>query len=132
MFPSTGPAYAKQRVGINTLKRFVSLITGLSGYTNHSLRATAVSRMYNSGVPAKIISDKSGHKSFEALRLYESPEEDLCKEAEQAIVDPDKKFLNDVKVKSEGKTEAVPLPQLPAFSGLNQCTINFSFNTYKH
>ncbi|XP_019858244.1 PREDICTED: uncharacterized protein LOC109586489 [Amphimedon queenslandica] len=105
----------------DALKRFVSLITGLSEYTNHSLRATAVSRMYNSGVPEKIISDKSGHRSLEALRLYERPEEDLYKEAEQAIVDPDKKFLNDVKVKSEDKTEeAVPLPQLPAFSGLNQ------------
>ena len=105
----------------------------MSGYTNHSLRATAVSRMYNSGVPETIISDKSGHRSLEALRSYERTEEELYKEAEQAIVDPEKKFLNDVKVKSEDKTEeAVPLPQLPAFSGLNQCTINFSFNTYKH
>uniref|UniRef100_A0A1X7VUV0 Tyr recombinase domain-containing protein n=1 Tax=Amphimedon queenslandica TaxID=400682 RepID=A0A1X7VUV0_AMPQE len=95
-------------------------ITGLSGYTNHSLRATAVSRMYNSGVPEKIISDKSGHRSLEALRSYECPEEGLYKEAEQANVYPDKKFQNDVKVKSEDKTEeAVPLPQLPAFSGLN-------------
>ena len=75
---------------------------GLSGYTNHSLRATAVSRMYNSGVPEKIIAEKSGHKSLDALRSYKNTEEELYKEAEQSIVDPDKKFQNDSEVKHEG------------------------------
>ena len=68
-FPCTelAPAYAKQRVGVNTLKRFLQMITsgaGLSGYTNHSLHATAVSRMYNTGVPEKIIAERSGHRSL--------------------------------------------------------------------
>ena len=40
-------------------------------YTNHSLRATAVTRMYNTGVPEKFIAEKSGHKSLKALRVYE-------------------------------------------------------------
>ena len=93
--------------------------------------------MYNSGVPKKINAKRSGHRSLDALRSYEHTEEELCKEAEQSIVDPDKKFQNDVKVKSENEedsnTKELPpsLPQLPAFSGLNQCTINFSFS-YKH
>ena len=33
-------------------------------YTNHSLRATAVTGMYNTGVPEKLIAEKSGHKSL--------------------------------------------------------------------
>ena len=65
---------------------------GLSGYINHSLCATAVSRMYNSGVPEKIITEKSGHRSLSALRSYKNTEEELYKEAEQSIVDPDKKL----------------------------------------
>ena len=65
---------------------------GLSGYTNHNLQATAVSRMYNSGVPKKIIAEKSGHRSLDALRSYKNTEEELYKEAEQSIVDPDKKL----------------------------------------
>ena len=37
----------------------------------HEFRATAVTRMYEKGVPEKIIADKSGHKSMKALRSYE-------------------------------------------------------------
>ena len=72
---------------------------GLSGYINHSLCATAVSRMYNSGVPEKIITEKSGHRSLSALRSYKNTEEELYKEAEQSIVDPDKKFQMILKLR---------------------------------
>ena len=72
---------------------------GLSGYTNHNLQATAVSRMYNSGVPKKIIAEKSGHRSLDALRSYKNTEEELYKEAEQSIVDPDKKFQMILKLR---------------------------------
>ena len=40
-------------------------------YTNHSLCATAITRMFNSGVPEKNIAENSGHKSTKALRWYE-------------------------------------------------------------
>ena len=40
-------------------------------YTSHSLRATAVMRMYNTGVPEKLIAEESGHKSLKALCVYE-------------------------------------------------------------
>lgn len=39
-------------------------------YTNHSLQATAITRMYKRGVPEKLISDKSGHRSLKGLRSY--------------------------------------------------------------
>ena len=39
--------------------------------TNHSLCATAVTRMYAKGVPEKLIAETSGHKSLKALRAYE-------------------------------------------------------------
>ena len=55
-------------VGVNKLKTFLSNISAESGidvhYTNHSLRATAVTRMYNTGVPEKLIAEKSGHRSL--------------------------------------------------------------------
>ena len=40
-------------------------------YTNHSLRATAITRMWNGGVPEKATAETSGHKSLKALRCYE-------------------------------------------------------------
>ena len=39
--------------------------------TNHSLRATGATQMYNSGVLEKIIQERTGHWSLEALRMYE-------------------------------------------------------------
>ena len=39
--------------------------------SNHSLRATSISRLYNASVPEKTIMEKSGHLSKEGLRLYE-------------------------------------------------------------
>ena len=39
--------------------------------TNHSLRATGASELFEAGVPEKIIKERTAHRSLEALRLYE-------------------------------------------------------------
>lgn len=39
--------------------------------SNHSLRAAGVSQLFEAGVIEKIIQSRSGHRSLEALRLYE-------------------------------------------------------------
>ena len=40
--------------------------------TNHSLRATAATEMFRRGVPEKLIQERTGHRSLEALRSYET------------------------------------------------------------
>ena len=74
--PHSGPRYACAKVGVNTLKKILPDLSKEAGvgvhYTNHSLRATAITRMYEGGVPENLISEKSGHKSIKALRSYES------------------------------------------------------------
>ena len=68
-------SFSKQRVGVNTLKQIVPDICKKSGcgakYSNHSLRVTAITRMFNSGVSEKKIAETSGHKSVKGLREYE-------------------------------------------------------------
>ena len=65
------PWYTKQRVGYNTLKPKLFATSGLEGlYTNHSLRATSITRMFKADVPEKIIAEKSGYKSLKVLRMY--------------------------------------------------------------
>ena len=64
LFPtdSSKPAYCRQRIDISQLKKFVYAISsqvGNSGYTNHCLRATAMTHMYTQGVPEKVIANKS-------------------------------------------------------------------------
>ncbi len=139
------PWYAKVRVGVNTLKGFLPEISEKAGigvrYTNHSLRATAVTRMYENGVPEKIISEKSGHRSLKALRNYEHTSETQEKAAGESLrskkvfsavsepdgdesrkdeVDDKKKPVNDVK-----QEEADPSRLLQQFSGLHGCVFNF-------
>ena len=39
--------------------------------TNHSLRAIGATQLYESGVPEKVIQERTGHRSLEALRVDE-------------------------------------------------------------
>ena len=46
-------------------------LAGIEGrVTNHSMRATSVTQMYETGVPEKVIQERTGHRSLEALRVY--------------------------------------------------------------
>ena len=58
---------------MNTLKNTVKILcakVGLQGhYTNHSLRGTSATRMYQSGIPEKVITEVTGHRS-NAVRSY--------------------------------------------------------------
>ena len=135
-FSPDKPSYLMQRVGINQIKKFMTdimSIAGFSGYTNHCLRATAVSRMYNAGIPESLISEKSGHRSLDGLRVYEHPSDDLERTAEDSIAGCSKNVEERDGDKEEEKfkpPQSAPpqLPQLPNFSGMNQCTINFNIN----
>ena len=38
---------------------------------NHSFRATGITRMYDGGIPEKIIMERSGHHSITGVQSYE-------------------------------------------------------------
>ena len=82
-FPSESKqcVMTKQRVGLNVLKGILPDLSEKSGvgvhYTKHSLRVTAITRMFNSGVPEKVIAENLGHRSTKAVRCYERTSEDL-------------------------------------------------------
>ena len=45
--------------------------TGIENRSNHSLRVTGTTCLFNAGVPEKIIQKTTGHRSLSALRDYE-------------------------------------------------------------
>ena len=111
------------------------------------LRATAMTRMYNLGVPEKLIADKSGHRSIDGLRAYEHPSSVMEKAAGEIIADPTKSFqaakseheqeppIDDKPAKLPGlsdcnddKPESHKPAQLPGFSGLSNCNITFNIS----
>ena len=59
---------------------------GIKGHkTNHSLRATAATEMFRCVAPEKLIQERNGHRSIEALRTYEHLEESQHKAVSSLI-----------------------------------------------
>ena len=91
------PWYTKQQVGVNKLKEVMPMLSKEAGcklrYTNHSLRATVVTRMFSGGVPEKLIAEKSGHQSLTAFRRYEKTGTIMEKSVDAVISNPESSFL---------------------------------------
>lgn len=68
--------YSVQPMGINTIKKVVSNMCkegGFAGYyTNHSLRATSATRLFQNGVEEQLVAQITGHRSL-AVRSYKRP-----------------------------------------------------------
>ncbi len=79
--------YINKLDGINVLSKTVSHLMkegGFSGrYTNHSLRVSAATRMFQSGIEEQIVKEKTGHRS-EAVHAYKHTNESLLVNAEEA------------------------------------------------
>ena len=68
------PWYSSQPCGENRLATMVKSMfskIGIVGKSNHSLRVTGASNLFQAGVPEKIIQERTGHRSLKALRMYE-------------------------------------------------------------
>ncbi|KAK3705188.1 hypothetical protein QZH41_013984 [Actinostola sp. cb2023] len=67
--------FEKSPMGHNTIdKRFKKMCNdaGLEGnFSNHSGRVTGITRMYQAGLPEKLIMNRSGHRSIEGVRAYQ-------------------------------------------------------------
>jgi integrase len=86
--PTEDEWYSDARVGINTISKVVGKLcdkAGLEGfYSNHSLRATAATRMYNADIPEQLICEKTGHRS-DAVRSYKRTSADQMMEASDIV-----------------------------------------------
>ena len=58
---------------------------GFDGFfTNHSLRATAATRLYNAGVDEQLIAEKTGHRS-DAIRTYKRTSDEQNKMVDNIV-----------------------------------------------
>ena len=83
--------------------------------TNHSLRVSGATRLFEAGVPEKVIQQRTSHRSLEALRMYER----VTEQQELAV----SKFS--VVRKISMKTQKVPIPVTQAVV-LVRCYLEFS------
>ena len=80
--------YCDQAYGVNKVKGVIKEIckkAGLDGkFTNHSLRATCATRMYDGNVPEQLIKETTGHRS-ECVRTYKRTGDHLCQNASSTV-----------------------------------------------
>ena len=66
--------YSSRPLGHTTLGKTIGRIcksAGIPGYkTNHSLRATSATRLYQSGVDEQLVMERTGHRSLDGVRSY--------------------------------------------------------------
>ncbi len=76
--PATKPTqdcwYTTRPLGHNTLTKTIARLcasAGIEGFkTNHLLRATTATRLYQSGVDEQLVMERTGHRSLEGVRNY--------------------------------------------------------------
>ena len=122
----------------------------MTKYTNHSLRATAATRMFAGSVPEKLVAEKTGHRSLKALRSYERTDTRMQMAIDAVISNTSNKFVVQESQPESELTKIVtdkvsnvnhdqengevtdtkpPGPAGHTFSGvMNNCTINISYN----
>ena len=119
--------YSTVPLGHNKLNSMVKIIMSEAGvegyYTNHSLRATAVSRLLQNDVDDKLIKGVTGHRS-DALQGYKrETEEQLLKVSK--IVQGQKEKESTVKGNSNSAlTSALEIPSSSGTLVLNVCSGN--------
>ena len=92
--------YCDQPYGVNKIKSTVKDICkegGLTGnFTNHSLRASCASRMYDKNVPEQLIKEVTGHRS-DCVRVYKRTGDHLKQAASNVVAGerPSKKVKSD-------------------------------------
>lgn len=87
-FTDDEPWYTRAPLGKNTLGSFMVRISKAAclskAYTNHSIRATAITTLDNAGVEARHIMNTSGHKSESSIRSYSNR---VCDEKKRSMSD---------------------------------------------
>ena len=91
-------------------------------YTNHSLRAYGVTKLFRANLPEKLIMERSGHRSIGGVRQYErtdiSQELQVCQVLSSIKTTSD--FVDAKKAPAEPKPTPVPTQPglgIPSFTG---------------
>ncbi len=135
-------------VGHNTLQLTVPRLcssAGIEGYkTNHSLRVTAATRLYQAGVDEQLIMKRTGHRSIMSirlatrLRLYKRVS-DIQEQAVSAILQHDSSATSTITTATSVPQDSSPPPlkqqkttdMLPLALNLSNCT-NITLSIQKH
>lgn len=136
----TKPWFTAVPIGRNYLTKMVSNMfaeAGLEGNkTNHSLRVTGASALFDAGVPERIIQARTGHRSLDALRVYERVTDAQSNQVSKILsgnktVFSDKTDTADLapsEKKSQLCLDSKPIPQPHSVPGNGSSNPNAQYN----
>jgi len=80
--------YTKRPLGKNTICKMMKNIcktAGINERTNHSLRATCATRMYEGKIDEQVIMERTGHRSVMGVRVYKKTSDILIKDSQVTL-----------------------------------------------
>ena len=86
--------------------------------SNHSLRASGTTQLFQSGVSEKVIKERTGHRSLEALRKYERTSDEQ-QVAVSEILTSQREILSNEEISISKKSDCNP-PKRRPLSVVNQ------------
>lgn len=128
------PWFVVHPVGRNALGSMVRNMCeqmGVKGKTNHNLRATGSTQLFEANVSEKLLQERTGYQGIDALRMYEWTSVSQQKEVSSVICAPSAKVYQPsmgVQTNSESKQLSKDLglmdsSNLSRFQNCNNCTI---------
>ena len=131
--PSPDQWYLSRPVGHNTLNETVKRLCDKAGekghYTNHSLRRTCATCLFQHGVDEQTIMSVTGHRSTDAVRVYKKISHEQQEEVSDVIQAKKSKTTHEEDDFAEGK-EPGPTQSTDTRSSKNftftNCTVNFN------
>ena len=132
------PWYSAVPVGRNQLSKMVSSMceeAKVEGKkTNHSLRVSGASTLFDAGVPENIIQSRTGHRSLDALRLYEPVTDDQGMKISKILSGNKENFCDMQTEKKKGLPDAptlsCPNTATPSTAQYNNCTVIMPYPPY--
>ena len=123
---SSGPWYSATTViGVTKLKSIMKTICTNAGITgrksNHSLKATCATRLFQEGIDEQVIMEKTGHRSVRGVRAYKRINDAHIYSANVAIDGQSvKKFLTSNDSNMNGMTFNINATNVTIFNGNHQ------------
>ena len=117
--PSDSCWFSCVPIGKNKLSNAVASMcksAGIEGYkTNHSLRATAATRLYSSSVDEQLVMERTGHRSTEEIRSYKRTSSEAISDILNNVA---KKPCTDVSLTQAHPGRAIDTTAGPSFNNV--------------
>ncbi|XP_071116776.1 uncharacterized protein, partial [Haliotis cracherodii] len=121
--------YTTRPVGVNVIGNMMKEIStnaGLKVYTNHCLRATAITLLSNAGIENCEICKITGHKTDESLKSYSIDSSSAQKRHYSNILQGQQQLANERNLVPVQDTNILPLSTAP----VNNFQVNSSANSH--